>query len=80
MQHILVSQMPGQWPGKAQLTAPFDRILQLNLLFVVKIAVKASNAVQMAVDRFGLQSSVQQMIDVRSQLPVGDRFNGNVQP
>ena len=58
MQDILVSQMPGQWSGQAQFTAPFDRILQLNLLLMVKIAVEAADAVQMAVNRFGLQSSV----------------------
>jgi hypothetical protein len=45
MQHILVSQMPGQWPGQAQFTASFDRIADRNLLFVVKIAVEAADAV-----------------------------------
>jgi len=80
LQYILVSQVPGQRPGQAQFTAPFDRIAQRNLLFVVKIAVEAADAVQMAVNRFGLQSSVQQIIDICSQLLIGDRFDGNVQP
>jgi hypothetical protein len=58
MQDILVSQMPGQWPRQAQFTASFNRILQLNLLLVVKLTVEATDTVQMAVNRFGLQSSV----------------------
>jgi hypothetical protein len=80
MQYVLISQMPGQWPGQAQFTAPFDRVAQRNLLFVVKIAIEAADAVQMAVNRFRLQSSVQKIIDVCGQLLIGDRFDGNVQP
>ena len=34
----------------------------------------------MAVNRFGLQSSVQKIIDIGGQLLIGDRFDGNVQP
>ncbi len=45
MQDILVSQVFRQWPRQAQFTAPFDRIAQRNLLFVVKIAVEAADTV-----------------------------------
>jgi len=76
MQDILVSQMPGQWPGQAQLTAFFDRVVQRNLLFVVKIAVETADTIQMAVNRFGLQSSVQQIINICGQFLIGDCFDG----
>ena len=34
----------------------------------------------MAVNRFGLQSSVQKIINVCGQLLIGDRLDGNIQP
>jgi len=34
----------------------------------------------MTVNRFGLQSSVQKIIDIGGQLLIGDRFDGNIQP
>lgn len=51
-----------------------------HLLLVDEIIVKAPDAVQVAIDRFGLQVSVQEIVDKRQDGPGTYMLDGSVQP
>ena len=52
----------------------------LHLLFVNEVVVKPPEAIQVTVDRLGLQPSVQQVIQVGQQFFMGHLFDGNIHP
>ncbi len=78
--HLFISQMAGQRPGQPQGIAALHRVDHGHLLFFNEVVVKPPDAVQMAVDRFGLQPPIQQVIEVSQQLFMVDCLNGHIHP
>ena len=78
--HLFISQMAGQRPGQPQGIAAFHRVDHGHLLFFNEVVVKPPDAVQMAVDRLGLQPPIQQVIEVSQELFMGHCLDGDIHP
>ena len=72
--------MSRQWSGKLQSIAFFYRVGDREFFFTSKILVKASNTVQVTVNRLGLKVPVQKEVDIGQNLLVCDLFYGHIQP
>jgi hypothetical protein len=69
-----------QWFGKAQCIASFNRVNNMDLLFVIEIPIKAPDTVKVAVNRFWLQTLIQKMTNIVLDLPWGSIFDRHIEP
>jgi len=75
---MFIPQKARQWSGQAQGVAPFDGVNHRYLLLMDQVVVKPPDAVQMAVDGFGSQPSIQQMINIAQQDLMRHLFDGDI--
>jgi len=78
--HLFIPQMARQRPGQPQGITALHRVDHGHLLFLDEVVVKPPDAVQVTVDGFGLQPSIQEVIEVSQQLFMGHRLDGYIHP